>query len=118
MTPNQSLFTFHATSEVTEVERNILKLQDNIFVSSSYTKNNFEVNRINNVHFVPLGYDPDFHKTNKDYVPEQIHFGLMGKFEPRKNTSRIIKSCLKIFGNNPFFLACCSLASNASTLML
>ena len=111
MTPNQSLFTFHETSEVTEVERNILKLQDNIFVSSNYTKNNFELNGIDNVHFVPLGFDPDFHKTNKEYVPEKIHFGLMGKFEQRKNTARIIKSWLKIFGNNPKYLLSCAITN-------
>ena len=39
---NQSLFTFHEVSEVTNVEKNLLKLQDNIFVSSNYTKNIFK----------------------------------------------------------------------------
>lgn len=111
ITPNQSLFTFHETSEVTEVERKILSLQDNIFVSSNYTKDNFEINGIKNVHFIPLGFDNDFHKTGKEYLPEKIHFGLMGKFEKRKNTARIIKSWLKIFGNNPKYLLSCAITN-------
>ena len=68
-TPHQSLFTFHETSEVTEIEKKILSLQDNVFVTSNYTKNNFEINGIENVHFVPLGFDADFHKTDKEYLP-------------------------------------------------
>ena len=110
-TPNQSLLTFHETSEVTETEKNLLSLQNNIFVTSNYTKNNFEINGIENVHFVPLGFDEDFHETNKEYIPEKIHFGLMGKFEKRKNTSRIIEKWLKIFGNNPKYLLSCAITN-------
>ncbi len=40
---NQSLFTFHEVSEVTSIEKNLLNLQDRIFVSSNYTKNIFEL---------------------------------------------------------------------------
>ena len=46
---NQSLFTFHEVSEVTSVEKNLLNLQDRIFVSSNYTKNIFELNGVENV---------------------------------------------------------------------
>ena len=109
--PINLLFTFHETSELTEIEKNLLMLQDNIFVSSNYTKNIFEMNGVENVHFTPLGFDTDFCDTGKEYLPEKIHFGLMGKFEQRKNTARIIKTWLKVFGNNPKYLLSCAITN-------
>ena len=111
LTKKQALFTFHETSETTKIESNLLKTQDCIFTSSNYTKNNFELNGIPNVHFVPLGFDEDFHIKDKEYLPEKIHFGLMGKFEQRKNTSRIIKTWLKIFGNQPKYQLSCAITN-------
>jgi len=110
-TKNQSLFTFHEVSEVTSIEKNLLNLQDRIFVSSSYTKSIFELNGISNVTYVPLGFDTDFHTTNRTYLPEKIHFGLMGKFENRKNTARIIKTWLKLFGNKPEYQLTCAITN-------
>lgn len=103
----QALFTFHETSELTPTEINILKNQDLIFVTSSFSKDVFEKNGVENVNFVPLGFDEDFHKTKKVYLEEKIHFGLMGKFEYRKNTARIIKTWVKIFGNNSKYQLSC-----------
>ncbi len=111
LTKNQSLLTFHEVSKLTEIETNLLKLQDNIFVTSNYTKDIFELNGIENVHFVPLGFDKDFHETNKEYQPDKTHFGLMGKFEKRKNRARIIKIWLKIFGNNSKYQLSCAITN-------
>ena len=108
---NQSLFTFHEVSEVTSVEKNLLNLQDRIFVSSNYTKNIFELNGVENVTYVPLGFDSDFHITNKTYLEDKIHFGLLGKFESRKNTARIIKAWLKLFGNNSKYQLSCAITN-------
>jgi hypothetical protein len=108
---NQSLFTFHEVSEVTSVEKNLLNLQDRIFVSSNYTKNIFELNGVENVTYVPLGFDSDFHITNKIYLEDKIHFGLLGKFESRKNTARIIKTWLKLFGNNSKYQLSCAITN-------
>jgi hypothetical protein len=110
-TKNQSLFTFHEVSEVTSVEKNLLNLQDNILVSSNYTKSIFELNGLSNVTYVPLGFDTDFHLTNRSYLPEKIHFGLMGKFENRKNSSRIIKTWLKLFGNKSEYQLTCAITN-------
>lgn len=108
---NQSLFTFHEVSELTAVEKNLLRLQDHVFVSSSYTKNIFELNGIENVTHVPLGFDTDFHITNRTYLPDKIHFGILGKFESRKNTARIIKTWLKLFGNKPEYQLSCAITN-------
>ncbi len=111
LTKNQGLFTFHETSEVTEYEKNILNCQDIIFVSSNYSKNNFEMNGIENVHYVPLGFDEDFYIKDKEYMPDKTHFGLMGKFEQRKNTARIIKTWIKLFGNKPEYQLSCAISN-------
>lgn len=110
-TKNQSLLTFHEVSDVTETEKKLLTLQDNIFVTSNYTKNILEINGIPNVTFVPLGFDEDFCKTNKEYLPGKIHFGIMGKLENRKNTTRIIKTWLKLFGNKPEYQLSCAITN-------
>lgn len=111
LTKNQSLFTFHETSELTATEKQLLKLQDHIFITSEYTKNIFEINGIENVHYCPLGFDPDFHKTDKEYLPDKINFGLMGKMEYRKNTARIIKNWLSLFGNDPRYQLSCAITN-------
>jgi hypothetical protein len=108
---NQSLFTFHEVSEVTAIEKNLLSLQDKVFVSSNYTKNIFELNGIKNVTYVPLGFDNDFHATNRTYLQDKIHFGILGKFESRKNTARIIKTWLKLFGNNSKYQLSCAITN-------
>jgi hypothetical protein len=108
---NQSLFTFHEVSEVTPVEKNLLNLQDQIFVSSNYTKSIFELSGIKNVTYVPLGFDNDFHITNRTYLQDKIHFGILGKFESRKNTARIIKTWLKLFGNNSKYQLSCAITN-------
>lgn len=108
---NQALFTFHETSNITPIEKNLLKNQDIVFVTSNYTKNVFESNGLKNVKFVPLGFDEDFHKTNKSYLPNKIHFGILGKLEYRKNTARIIKTWLKLFGNKPEYQLSCAITN-------
>jgi len=104
----QALLTFHETSRLTPFEVNILKNQDCIFVTSKFTKSVFENYGIQNVNFVTLGFDEDFGKTNQTYLEDKIHFGLFGKIEYRKNTARIIKNWLKLFGNNSKYQLSCA----------
>ena len=41
---------------------------------------------------IPIGFDEDFYKINKQHLSQNVvHFGLMGKFEKRKHTEKIIK---------------------------
>jgi len=108
-TKNQTLLTFHEVSQLTPIEKNILNSQDSVFVTSNYTKRVFEMNGVNNVKFIPLAFDKDFGPTYKNYLPDKIHFGLIGKLEKRKNTTRIIKVWLKLFGNNNKYQLSCAI---------
>jgi hypothetical protein len=101
------LYTFHETSESTLAEENICKTYDGVFFSSEYSASIFS-NKINNCTNIPLGFDKEFHLTNKNYLRDKIHFGLMGKWENRKHTQKIIQLWLKKYGNNSNYqLTCC-----------
>ena len=105
---HQTLFSFHETDEVTETEKSIARLQDNCIFSSTHAYEIFKNSGCDNVHYVPIGFDEDFHNTDEEYLPEKIHFGLMGKFENRKNTQQIIKNWAKKYGNDyKYQLSCC-----------
>tara|TARA_R110000772_G_scaffold185256_1_gene296420 strand:+ start:1439 stop:2527 length:1089 start_codon:yes stop_codon:yes gene_type:complete len=98
--PKQALYTFYELDQPTEVEINLAKLQDKIYFSSEYSANLFKEKGVDAL-VLPVGFDEDFHRTNKTYLSEEVvHFGLMGKFEHRKHTEKIIKLWLSKYGNN------------------
>lgn len=100
---NQILYTFYELDEPTESELSLAELQDKIVFSSSYAASKFKNSKSS-----PLGFDSSFHKTEKEYMPNKIHFGLMGKLEKRKHTEKIIKNWIKKYGNNyKYQLTCC-----------
>ncbi|NDG53624.1 MAG: hypothetical protein EBY39_11470 [Flavobacteriia bacterium] len=108
VSPEQTLFTFYETDQPTLVEKSIVDLQDNCIFSSSHAESKFKEIGCNNVHSVPIGFDEDLVESDEEYLPEKIHFGLMGKFEKRKNTAQIIKNWAKKYGNNyKYQLSCC-----------
>jgi hypothetical protein len=85
-TRSQYLFTFYECSQPTTFESAIAAAQDHVFFSSNDAKD----------HFTRVG------------VKNTIHFGLMGKFENRKHTQKIIRAWLKKYGNNnKYLLTCC-----------
>ena len=103
-TPNQTLYTFYELDQPTDIEKRVAEYQDNIIFSSSHAKEAFGVS---NGSFIPIGFDKDFKVIEKSSV-DQVHFGLMGKFEKRKHTKEIIQLWLKKYGNNPdYLLTCC-----------
>ena len=107
-TKDQYLFTFYECNQPTEVETKICGLQDKTFFSSREAKKHFTDQGLTNCQFIPLGFDEDFKVTGKEYLKDTIHFGLMGKFEKRKHTQKIIKTWLKKYGNNTKYqLTCC-----------
>ena len=106
--PNQFLYTFYECDSPTEEEVAIVKSQEHVFFSSSESRDLFLQKGCNNVSYVPIGFDEDFCKTNKQYLGEEIiHFGLIGKFEKRKNTQKIIQTWLQKYGNNPKYQLTC-----------
>jgi len=106
--PNQHLYTFYEVDSPTEEEVNIVNLQKHVFFSSSEGAEAFKLKGCKNVSHIPLGFDPDFHETKKKYLEEEItHFGLIGKFERRKNTQALIELWVKLFGNNPKYQLSC-----------
>ena len=110
ITSNQTLYTFYELDSPTEVELNLARLQDSVVFSSKSAKKHFSSDsRLEgSVHNAPLGFDTDFHKVEKTYMPGKVHFGLMGKFEKRKHTAKIIKGWIKRYGNNyNYQLTCC-----------
>lgn len=97
---NQLLYTFYELDQPTESEINLAKFQDKIYFSSNYSAEIFKSKGVD-AEVIPVGFDEDFVKTDRTYLdPQIIHFGLMGKFEKRKHTEKIIKLWLQKYGNN------------------
>lgn len=105
--PNQYLYTFYEVDSPTKEELNIVNLQKHVFFSCSESAEIFKQNGCENVSYIPLGFDKDFHETDKEYLEDTIHFGLIGKFERRKNTQAIIQLWTEKFGNNPKYQLSC-----------
>lgn len=105
---HQTLFTFYETDEPSLVESSIVNLQDQCIFASKHATNAFKSKNCKNVYHVPIGFDTDLQGSDEEYLPNKIHFGLMGKFEKRKNTAQIIKNWVKTYGNNyDYQLTCC-----------
>lgn len=105
-TDRQYLMTFYELNSPTAEEVNLVNCQDHTFLSSTYSKTIFG-NLTDKVSFVPMGFDEDFVKLEKKPM-DNIHFGLMGKWEHRKHTEKIIKLWIKKYGDNPKYqLTCC-----------
>jgi hypothetical protein len=97
---SQFLYSFYELDEPTPEEINLAKFQNKVWFSSNYAVNKFKELGVN-AEFLPVGFDEDFFKTDKKYLDSNIvHFGLMGKFEKRKHTEKIIRLWLEKYGNN------------------
>jgi len=104
----QTLFSFYELDAPTNVEKSIVELQDNCIFSSKHAYECFSKMGCKNVHYVPIGFDEDFKVLDKEYMPDKIHFGLMGKLETRKNTLQILSNWVHKYGNNyKYQLTCC-----------
>ena len=97
----QYLLSFYECNQPTDTEKKLSKSQNETFFSSSCASD-----LLGGV-FCPLGFDKDFKETKKEYLSGTTHFGLMGKFEHRKHTARIIQAWLKKYGNNPKYQLSC-----------
>ena len=106
----QFLLTFYELDSPTFVEKKLVEMQDKVFLSNPEGVKAFQDLGCENVKFVPMGFDPDFHviESEKKLVEGKIHFILMGKFEKRKHTKEIIQTWAEKYGNNnKYLLSCC-----------
>ena len=104
------LYSFYELDNPTFTEKNICDMHDKVIFSSSHARKCFESVNCENVDSVPLGFDEDFFDTKKQYLNNKIHFGMIGKWEKRKHTGKVIKAWAKKYGNNPNYqLTCCVL---------
>ncbi len=99
------LITFHETDSLTPIELNVLRNQDIVYVTSSYTKQVFESFGLKNVVYLPIGFDShNFTQlTTRPKINGVTSFGLMGKAEVRKSTYRVLNLWAKKYGNKPGF---------------
>jgi len=105
---NQFLYTFYECNQPTEIETAIVANQEKTIFSSTYARDHFLNKGLENCEAIPLGLDDTFKVTDKTYMQDCVHFGLMGKYENRKHTQKIIQTWLKKYGNNnKYLLTCC-----------
>lgn len=105
---NQILYTFYECNEPTKQEVSLCKAQDKTIFSSSHAADVFKSSGCDNVEYIPIGFDEDFYETGKEYFKDRVHFGLIGKFEKRKHTAKLLKLWAQKYGdNNEYQLTCC-----------
>lgn len=105
------LYTFYELNQPTETEKNLCKLHEKVFFSSSHSRNTFANKGLNNCEYIPLGFDQDIKISTRQYFEDKIHFGLMGKLEKRKHTLKILKLWAERYGNNPDFELSCAITN-------
>lgn len=98
-TPNQVLATFYECSSPSDYEKTVCALQKKTLFSSNYSAEKFS--SVGNVGRFSCGFDPDFTPSgNKHHFPDRQVHSLIGKFEVRKQTEKIIRAWVKKYGNN------------------
>ena len=109
ITRDQYLLTFYELDQPTREEISMINLQEKVFVSSAYTRDLLKLSGVDEskVVHVPLGFDEDFEVIEMPRLGNTINFSLMGKWEKRKHTAKIISLWAKKFGNNPKYQLHC-----------
>lgn len=102
------LYTFYECDNPTLAEKATCQIQEKCIFSSSHAKRCFDEAGCSNTEYIPIGFDTDFFETEKKYLEDRINFGIVGKFEKRKHTGKIINLWAKRYGNNnDYQLTCC-----------
>tara|TARA_X000000950_G_scaffold75766_1_gene94758 strand:- start:31780 stop:32865 length:1086 start_codon:yes stop_codon:yes gene_type:complete len=107
----QFLYTFYECDQPTLIEKNLCNYQDKTIFSSSHAKKIFKENGCDNSEYIPIGFDEDFHETGKIYLEDKVSFGIVGKFEKRKHTARILKLWADKYGDNDKYQLTCSITN-------
>lgn len=106
----QVLLSFYEVDSPTPVEINIAKNNEKLLLSSNYAVTVFKSLGLNNVEFLPLGFDSTHFKQVPKKNINSIQFGLFGKLEPqRKRHLKILSLWAKKYGNNPNYSLNCAI---------
>ena len=108
LSKNSFLYTFYELNVPTLTESIIVNSHDRVFFSSSFASEKFSKSGCQNTSSIPLGFDEDFSSNEGKKLEGKIHFGLVGKWEKRKHSSKIVKIWAETYGNNDDYqLTCC-----------
>jgi glycosyltransferase involved in cell wall biosynthesis len=102
------LWTFHETDTLTGVEKNIIRNNDKVLFSSNYSYDMAKREGLENVGVCHPYFD-SVHVKEDSTVPrvDAVNFLLIGKFEKRKHTEKIIRIWDKLFRNDSRFRLNC-----------
>jgi hypothetical protein len=111
---DQVLLSFYEVDTPTPTELNIIKNNKKLLLSSNYAVNIFKNYGINNVDFIPLGFDSlHFKKKSFALKKDGIQFGLFGKLEPqRKRHLKVLQAWAKKYGNQHGYFLNCAIYNN------
>jgi hypothetical protein len=106
----QVLLSFYEVDSPTPIECNTIKNNTKVIFSNSYSVSVFNNFNLNNIEYLPLGFDNIHFKKVEPKKKEGIHFGLFGKLEPqRKRHLKTLSLWAKKYGNNPKYSLNCAL---------
>ncbi len=104
------LITFFELDSLTPTETNILKQQDKVYVTSTYTQSVFDMFGIKS-DYLPLGFDThNFAPLEKRPLIDGVTtFLLAGKLEKRKGHFKVLNLWAKRYGGNMKYRLNCAL---------
>lgn len=104
------LITFFELDSLTPTETNILRNQDRVYVTSTYTREVFGSLGVN-AEYLPLGFDAhNFAALDKRPLIDGVTtFLLAGKLEKRKGHFKVLNLWAKKYGNNMKYRLNCAL---------
>jgi hypothetical protein len=106
----QVLLSFYEVDKPTDVEINIAKNNEKLLLSSRYAISKFKDLGVDNVEFLPLGFDSEAFRVKDKKRSDTINFGLFGKLEPqRKRHLKSLSTWAKVYGNNPKYSLNCAI---------
>lgn len=97
------LIVFHELDALTQSEINVLKNQDKVYVTSTYTQSVFKMFGVES-EYLPLGFDShNFRQLEKrPKIDGVTSMSIFGKWEPlRKGHAQMLRAWVKKYGNNP-----------------
>jgi glycosyltransferase involved in cell wall biosynthesis len=106
----QVLLSFYEVDSPTNTEINIIRNNEKVIFSSNYTIEIFKSLGLQNVDYIPLGFDKTHFKNSEKKNINGIQFGLFGKLEPqRKRHLKTLALWAKKFGNNSNYSLNCAI---------